>query len=298
MSDIPPINITYGDFLKNIKTSFNEDLLLLPTVVMGFSYEGFSPENTFKQFIKCAIDKNLTYSDISKDLTRLLGLFHVRGPNVIKITIDNTKGGKSAVDSITTLKDRYSLKANKPKGNDITLPRLSMVFAIPSYQVYETLKSSLTSYPVTEAELGISGSQDLFPNYIPCLISIMDLKDNKIGLALFIHNLYQMSLSVKTQNPKTNKKDISEFWEPSVKYTSLAINGSLTSNESKKAFSISLGNLITSINIDEVAKCASRIFSINPTIICEELTKYHKLINSCIRTGKAVSTIPIDEWNL
>lgn len=69
----------------------------------------------FNDFLKIVTDKNLTDDEIIKDLCHLLGLFHIRGPNVVEMKTENTKGGNTVNRSIQDLVSRYELKAKNPK---------------------------------------------------------------------------------------------------------------------------------------------------------------------------------------
>lgn len=81
-----------------------------------------------------------------------------------------------------------------------------MVFAALSYNVYVELASVLPNHPVSELELGLTGSQIFFPNFTS-MLSSSDWKNYFFGTAFFIHNLYQCVLSKITQVTKKDKKN-------------------------------------------------------------------------------------------
>lgn len=106
---------------------------------------------------------------MSEDL--ILRVYHLK----------NTKN-EAALQEVQALIAKYGIKATKPESDDITLIRLSISYATISFAVYTALDKSIINYPVTEKEIGLDNSQDFFPNFVPSLLSNVEMKKEIITL--------------------------------------------------------------------------------------------------------------------
>lgn len=292
-------DIKYEDFVKilidHIKVSFDSDI----NTVLTFAFEGFSATAVFKKYIGILVSNKIPTGQLVSDLVRMLGLFHVRGPNISKMSVKNTSGSQDAYDKIKALQKLYDLKSKGPNSTDITLPRLSMIFARVSNEVYLALeKNGTLNHPVSATDISIANSQRLFPNFLPCLISEIDIKSQKdIGLAVFIHNMYQMVLSFRTQRPDQPKLNASAFYDKATKFSMLATRGTLCSPSEITTYTLKLKEYMTSIDMSQVKASADRLFDPLPTTVAEEVSVYHKLINHCIENKKSLAELTIQDWN-
>lgn len=120
-----------------------------------------------------------------------------------------------------------------------------MVFAALSYNVYVDLPSISPNHPVSELELGLTGSQILFPNFTSSMLSSSDLKNDFSKTTFFIHNFYQCVLSKKTQVTKKDRNNkqkmttlnnnLSDFLSDATKFAYLACTNTLTSPHNMNA---------------------------------------------------------------
>lgn len=288
----------YKDFLTAIDSSIitllqDQDL---HASLLGFRFEGFSITAVFEQFRKIVSDRNMSPSEIAKDLTMLLGIFHIRGPNITKIKMDNTSGGEASNKIIQDLVKKYDITLRKSTSSSITLPRLSMVFPVQSYRVYTSLGMSVNS-PIKETEIGSSNTQLFSNNFIPCFLNLDDLKSSPSDAIFCIYNIYQSHLSYRTRKTqhgseveRTTRSPLENF-DDATKYALLACSGSLVSQTAKTSFRNENADFIT-----EATKSALTLFerfvSTVPLTMCQEMpTKFHILHNISFKKSTKVSEL-------
>lgn len=148
--------------------------------ICNYRYSDFSISVVYEEFLRIVTEAKLSDEQITIDLTNLLGLYFVRGPNTAKITADNTIGSSTSFSTIQNLIKTYGLQLNKATAKTITLVRLVMVFPVPAYNIYKGLKPEHVNYPITESEIGLPGSQIFSLPFVPSILAYSDLfKDYK-----------------------------------------------------------------------------------------------------------------------
>lgn len=254
--------------------------------ISNYRYSGFSISTIYEEFLRIVTTNNLSDDKIAEDLTYMLGLYFVRGPNTGKMDSDNTIGSDSSYTEIQNLIKRYDLKLNKSGAKTITLVRLVMVFPVPAYNVYKSIKPEYLNHPITEAEIGLSKSQLFSLPFTPCFLSHSDLfKDGTSAMILLVYNIYQSHLSYRTrQNFVENKfiystKDPLDNFNESTKYSLLASHGSLSKTQAKSMFLQDNQSIIEDIekNILEAFEVFCRRVPSGPTL--QMPTRYHILHN-------------------
>lgn len=295
---------SYSEFIKKVLPNLKEAINNNKATIISFSYEGFSTSVMYQDFLKIVVAKSLTDENVINDLCQLLGLFHIRGPNVIEMKAENTKGDDEANRTIQDLVSRYELKAKNPKAKEFTLPRLSMVFAVLSYNIYLEILDILPNHPVSELELGLTGSQIFFPNFTSSMLATSDLKNDISGTIFFIHNLYQCILSKKTQITKKDKKNkakmasvktnLSDFIADASKFAHLACANTLTTPENIIKYKDSASLIIQPMIADGFTALKTTIkihFSNVATEMIEPITKYHILYNKSVQRGVSFASM-------
>lgn len=266
--------------------------------ICNYRYSGFSISVIYEEFLRIVTEAKLTDEQIASDLTNLLGLYFVRGPNTNKITADNTIGSATSFSTIQNLIKKYGLQLNKANAKTITLVRLVMVFPVPAYNIYKNLKPEHINYPITESEIGLPKSQIFSLPFIPSFLAYSDLfKDSLQGVILVIYNIYQSHLSYRTKKNMIegkisySTKDPLENFPEATKYSLLASHGSLSSTEGRNAFFKDQERAI-----NEMSKSILTAFEIfcrrPPTVPCNEMpTKFHILHNISWKRGTPVKDL-------
>lgn len=265
--------------------------------LLGFRFEGFSIAAVFEKFRKIVADENMSPNEIAKDLTMLLGIFHIRGPNITKIKLDNTTGGEVSNKIIQDLVKKYDITLRKSTSSSITLPRLSMVFPVQSYRVYKTLGMSVNS-PIKETEIGSYNTQIFSNNFIPCFLSIDNLSSSPSDAIFCVYNIYQSHLSYRTRKTqhgseveRTTRSPLENF-DDATKYALLACSGSLVSQAAKTQFMSENNEFIAEATKNALILFERFVTSV-PLTMCQDMpTKFHILHNISFKKSTKVSDLP------
>lgn len=117
--------------------------------------------------------------------------------------------------------------------------------------------------------------------------------DYYAGMIFTVHNMYQCLLSFKTQtrNQKNSKSRAVDYYAEAVKLSTLAQEGTFA-NDNSTSF---IKNKI--IDVRDFLNCLMAFHSVLPSEESEkEPTKYHIIINYCIRQKKMVTELPSETW--
>lgn len=271
-------NTSYEDFCKGLQDFISTNLETLKGNVTAYSYQGFSPKDVFKTLLQKMRADNVSIEDAKRDVVDMLTIFLARGPNMTKVKSDTIKGGDSAFRRVEMLIRRYDIKSSKPKASDITLPRLSMIFASITRNIYSQVQEQILNYPVTDNEISLPGSQELSFNFTPCLITQSDLPlKYLIAMSFVIHNIYQCYLTKKTS--LRDSKSAPNYFPSATKFSLLACNGSLVSSRTKRTYADSYENLIRKVGIDPAISAIKAFFIELPNETSEEVTAIHYIVN-------------------
>lgn len=296
------MSFTIEDFNKLIADeTFKTVLSGLVGSLGDYAYAGFKPQDLFETLVTMKDKGKISDDTFVSDISLLLGLFHVGGPNTSNLKSSNTTGGEAAITTIKEIILKYDVVAKAAgKSRAITLPRLSLTFPYLSLNIWGSLKSAKkTNEPVSENELGLKGTVLLSLNCIPSLLQAIE---NGIdGSAFFIHCLYQSILSYKTEVPKRGESKVSkqDHFISATKYAYLSYIGSFATDEQKESASDFVSGALMNVGVEDILACVKRFFSTLPTIPLESTpTKYHYLINYIILKNKDISELLVADMKL
>lgn len=208
-------NTSYKDFTTIISGKIKTFIGKVENqqAISNYRYSGFSIATVYEEFLRIVLLHDLSEEKIIEDLTNMVGLYFVGGPNPIKISEENTIGSTGNFSTMQALINRYGLKLNKKGAKDITLVRLVMVFPVQVLTIYTALKPEYINNPILDTEVELPGTQIFSMRFIPDFLDFNDFeKDNTTTYIFLIYNIFQSYLSYRT---KLNLVD-SRF-EPSTK---------------------------------------------------------------------------------
>jgi hypothetical protein len=287
MADWTTIN--YGEFTKDLSTYIESQKATIKIELPKYKYKGFTPLDVFTEFLKICKEKSFTKEKAMSDVVMMLSIYMTRGPNVSKISAANIEGGQEYASKVSKLVEDYNIKSNKPDSLSITLPRMSMIFAVQAYKIYLDNKEILTSWPVSGSEISLDTTSSLSYNFVPCLLDSNTLRSPIEGLVFSIHNIYQ---SVLTR--KTTAKDAqiaSKYFPNAVKYARLACEGTLIPSDIMITWNKTLLDEITDQVKAKYPLAMKTFFKTLPNELSDEVTCLTYIVNHCISNSKPISTI-------
>uniref|UniRef100_A0A891H5J2 Nucleoprotein n=1 Tax=Solenopsis invicta virus 14 TaxID=2810810 RepID=A0A891H5J2_9VIRU len=274
------LQLTYETFTKAVGEYITQNEAIIISKISGYAYQGFTPKEVFKALIAKMRAASLSQADANKDIADMISIFLIRGPNMAKVKMDTVTGGQQSFDRISELIRRYDIKSRAPSPTDITLPRISMIFASISWLIYKACAEHITSYPVSSAEIGLDNSQIFSFNFVPCLLRSTDLAAQPdIGCIMMTHNIYQAYLTKKTT--LRNAKDAQKYIPSATKYAYLACKGTLMSSTAVVAHQHRLKEFVTPDLKKQFVSLMKSFFKILPDENCEEITTCHYIVNFC-----------------
>lgn len=293
------MSFTIEEFNKLITNdAFKDTLSGLVSSLGDYAYAGFKPQDLFEALVTLKTQGNIPDTTFVSDISLLLGLFHVRGPNTSNLKATNTTRGETAIATIKGILTKYGVVAKAAgKSKAITLPRLSLTFPYLSLNIWGSLKTAKkTNEPVSDNELGLKGTVLLSLNCVPSLLE--SCENGSGGKAFFIHCLYQSILSYKTEVPKRSdtKTSKQDHFISATKYAYLSFMGSFAVDDQKEIAATYIKNALAEVNEENFLACIKRFFSTLPTTPLDSTpTKYHYLINYLILKNRDVDELMVTD---
>lgn len=269
------VKLLDGTFLEGKKAHFTE-----------LMYIGFNVDTFFQGLRRSAIAANVTKRVFIEDMVDLIALAITRGNNYNTLSDANCK--RNAV--IRNLITRYNIQTTS-KGSNMSLSRVCSVFPTITIAVFEQLMANENmTYPVSETEIGIPGTQFLSCSAIPSILEKGQLQEGNNAVMFIVFIIYSCHQSAKFSRKGGMGRDLSpaQFFGDCIKFAKAANAGSMVSDAGRTACVEKLGN-ITIQNKDLVAALDKLVSDRSFAPSATNDTVFELLLNTCHDKNKLLS---------
>lgn len=264
-----------AEFLEGRKAHFTDMMFI-----------GFNVDSFFQNLRKSAIAAKVTKNGFIEDMVELIALANTRGNNFQTLNEGNCKRH----EAIKILITRYNIQTTS-KGSNMSLSRVCSVFPTINIAVFEQLMTNENmTFPVSETEIGLAGTQILSCSAIPSMLEKAQVQEGQNAVIFIVFIIYSCHQSAKysRKGGVGNTLSPAQFFSDCVKFAKAANIGSMVSDLGRAKYAEKLAGVnVTSKGLMAALDKLVSDRSFAPSATNE--TVFELLMNTCYVKNKTLS---------